>query len=119
MTATIEDVAGWPREAAELAYLVSLRDGGARDKAIPSQHCTKKMEIFNDRAAQVEAMGWPNTCDTCEHWDNSPWQISPETRLCLFPEKRNNNQSLGFVDECGPKFGCIHHEDKQLIKDSK
>lgn len=56
MTPTMEEVAGWLREAAELAYLVSLRDGGARDKTILSQHCTKKREIFNDRAALVEAM---------------------------------------------------------------
>ena len=55
---TIEEVAGWMMEAAELAYLVSLRDGGVRDKTILSQHYTKKREIFNDRAAQVDAMGW-------------------------------------------------------------
>ena len=57
MTPTMEEVAGLLMEAAELAYLVSLRDGGARDKTILSQHCTKKRGIFNDRAALVEAMG--------------------------------------------------------------
>lgn len=68
----------------------------------------KIKEKWQQRAAQVEAM----TCDGCYHWDNSPWQVTPETRLCMFPEKRANAESWGFVNDCGPKFGCIHWEEK-------
>jgi protein gp37 len=47
-------------------------------------------------------------CCTCHWWDNSPWQVTPETRLCLYPEKRADAESWGFVEGCGPKFGCVH-----------
>jgi len=47
-------------------------------------------------------------CCTCEWWNNSPWQVTPETRLCLYPEKRSDAKSWGFVEDCGPEFGCVH-----------
>lgn len=87
---TREEIAAWLREAAKLT----------RD--------SKYEEIFEQRAAQVESM----RCETCQWWDNSPWQVSPETRLCLFPEKRGNAESWSGMTECGPKFGCFHHEQK-------
>lgn len=67
-----------------------------------------KAKGLKDLAAQVSAM----RCETCKWWDNSPWQVSPETRLCLFPEKRGNAESWSGMTECGPKFGCFHHEPK-------
>ena len=75
--------------------------------------CTQELNVnrsrmWKKRAAQVEAM----TCDGCYHWDNSPWQVTPETRLCMFPEKRANAESWGFINDCGPEFGCIHWEAK-------
>lgn len=108
MTPTIEEVSGWLREAA--FYVVDLADECLMDEAAVVQ------AVFNDRVAQVEAMGWPKTCDTCELWDNSPWKVSPERRLCLCQEEDNDTESWGFVDDCGPKFGCIHHKQPPVNK---
>ena len=66
MTPTMEEVSGWLMEAAELAYLVSLRDGGARDKTILSQHYTKKREILT--IAPPRSRLWGAAADPTTHY---------------------------------------------------
>lgn len=98
-----EEIAAWLREEKFMYEQFStIIKGTTKDLLLA------RVEVIEERAAQVEAM----RCETCQWWDNSPWQVSPETRLCLFPEKRGNAESWSGMTECGPKFGCFHHEQK-------
>jgi hypothetical protein len=58
--------------------------------------------------AALEDQAAPRTCRNCSWWDDSPWQVSPETRLCIYPERRATAASWGFVEAGGPEFGCVH-----------
>lgn len=102
MTQTIKEVAGWLWEAC--SYDICLC------KTLNDQDIVRNK--WANRAAKVDAMGWPKTCDTCRWW---------EDRLLVFQKASCNYRArtdrYGDVGFCGPKFGCIHHEDKQQIKE--
>ena len=93
MSPTMEEVAGWLREAQEEINNLVVFSGN-----YPSEK-----QVFNDRAAQVEAMGLPKTCDTCRWWmsQGGPWNSD----YCAAMPNR-------IVPGQGPKFGCIHHKMK-------
>ena len=61
----------------------------------------------------LEAQAAPGVCTNRSWWDNSLWQIAPETRLCMYPERRANAASRGFAEACGPEFGCVHFIRKE------
>lgn len=104
----MKEVADWLREASTLAK-IWRNECDLRGLPMQSNGIDKDVQLFEKRAAQVKAM----TCDGCMWWDNSPWQVTPQTRLCMFPEKRSSAESCGFINDCGSKFGCIHWEEKK------
>jgi hypothetical protein len=66
-----------------------------------------KVAIRKDKAKLIIQ----GRCSSCKHWDNSPWQLQPETRLCVHLGGNGKTSSWGFVEDCGPDFGCIHWEE--------
>lgn len=99
MTPTIEEVAGWLREAGKKEEVQRLRSGASIHDA------RTEGERWYLRAAQVEAMGWPKTCDTCASYREYYEQVTnynKPTNTCLD----------GYVHGKGPKFGCVHHKEK-------
>lgn len=79
MTPTMEEVAGWLREAADAAY--DVNEGRPLDDGW--------FESFNHRAAQVEAMGWRPIEEApigggAESIDDPNW-VEPPKLLLLFP----------------------------------
>lgn len=63
-----------------------------------------------------------NTCDTCKYWGIPMPQYMGSERLpdrpsdiCAHPHMNGMHHEDGCiwdVLQCGPKFGCIHHEPK-------
>lgn len=58
---TRDEVVALLKRGAEYADLVSLRDGGRKNKTMLSQHFVKKCEEMEAAAAAVDAM----RCETC------------------------------------------------------
>lgn len=85
---TIEEVAEWMRKTG-LKLLATDEDAQGN-------------EVLS-RAAQVEAMGEPKTCDTCASYREYYEQVTNYNRL-------TNTCADGYVHGKGPKFGCIHHK---------
>ena len=80
MTPTMEEVAGWLREAANDH---ALRASFSRTASGALTHQAKEWE-FRNRAAQVEAMGWrPGTSTRCRMGAERRWRLCQGWGLVL------------------------------------
>lgn len=168
MTPTMEEVAGWLREAQEKIDTLEMFSGNCpprkpvfNDRAaqvedmgdvlkIIESHVTELAKAIHDaavlagickddinlsgpelimlcadmgvviKAAQVETMGMPKFCDTCEWWacDQILRPDQAGTEFCgLPPVEGDAAMGVDYWGDCcalysGPKFGCIHHKMK-------
>lgn len=63
-----------------------------------------------------------NTCDSCKWWGKTEEQYRGhdrvadiKTQICMHPKMKGYSVEDGCIHdllECGPKFGCVHHEPK-------
>lgn len=100
MTPTMEDVAGWLRDLS--SWFGEMSRLSQMDCTIDLNMSRSKM--WADRAAQIEAMGTPKTCDTCESYREYYEQVANYMRM-------TNTCAYGYAINQGPKFGCIHHKN--------
>lgn len=102
-----KQVADWLREAAltERSVAVACAAGILPERFM--QEAITHAEEFDRRAAQVEAM----TCDGCR-WSQDTVGFVPIGKECLRPINFSKDDRSR-VNECGPKFGCIHWEEKK------
>lgn len=95
-----KEVAGWHRELAK--WFKSIAN--MSEMTCTNELNLKRANLWEDRAAQVEAMPSMKTCETCIHFDD-------QFNDCLssFDYLFENGAD---IEHCGTKFGCIHHEEK-------
>ena len=76
MTPTMEEVAGWLREAALSERAISLACLTGLLPARFKMEADERSDLFDSRASQVEAMGWrpieeaPRTGEEVDLWDD-------------------------------------------------
>jgi len=98
-----KEIAEWLREAArvEKVHAENYKSIGA---AILHDGAIERAEMFESRAAQVEAMNcygcrwWNSEGHACVHDKNKMWVSAEEKQFS--------------VNWCGPKFGCVHWSKK-------
>ena len=102
MTPTMEEVAGWLREAQEEINNLVVFSGN-----YPSEK-----QVFNDRAAQVEALGWrpiedaPRDGTLIDLWEDDTKERLPDCMWCRGTWRQFQHPDEEWVDVM---YGTITH----------